>query len=469
MSCIHLYNHRIYPKGGGRDGFFALGRGKSSDDVVAGWGRISDDGHGFNFFIAEMADTIVNIYIDIFDGPEHRDLARGLPHVEVWYEVETGMPTGELVTLSQAADKQKPKLPKREAKLCSAVQDTLAANDVRVLVDPEADKKYEGLVMEARNLSKTNYDKRFYIRDIAGARHLALLVDPLCSRTFGFCLYTSSTVVKELQVEQMVVSESLRGTLLAWVSAQADATGMSLVEKQGETKSDGRVPLSEVRRRAAMTHPDYPAFTVESTKGAELWLTEDRSGAAYCVLRKGVPIFGEIKQSQVLVKWPVPGCYVDRVRLSEVRRDAAIKRRSLAAAELFAVMHRTRLDVTGPNPRGQCIISSHELCKDIVANGIDRHLGEGPCRVMEGSFHAKAEGIGNWERHWFVMFGNGSIADVTADQFDDVIQLWWPADATRYALWVGDQHIPLTTIELGKIGKGIKWATNALGWAPVRS
>jgi len=467
LSCVHLYACRIYPKAGGQDGFYTLGR-KNPSRITAGWGG-SGDGHGVNFYIAEMCGSVVNIFVDVYDGPGQMEGSPGLPKVEVWYEVEPGQLTGELPTLAQASDKQKPKMPKREAKLLTLVQDSVASNEVRVLVDPEASKKFEDLVMQARKLSKASYDKRFYIRDLVGSRHLALLVDPLCSRAFGYCIYYVNTSMGELQVEQLIGSESLRGTLLAWVSSQAEASGQNMVERQGETRSDGQVSASEVRRRASLSQPDLPAFVVDRAAGAELRRTRERKGQVYCLLPKGVPIFGERRQGGLVeVAWPVPGCWVEQIALSEVRGDDKVGCRSLGVAELFVAMHRTRLDITGPEPKGQCIVSSHALCVDIVSNGIDRMLGQGPCRVMEGSFHANTD-HGVWERHWFVMFGNGTIADVTADQFDEVIQLWWPADATRYALWVGDQHVPLSAIEMGKIGRGIRWATNALGWAPVRN
>mmetsp|Transcript_17651 Transcript_17651/g.51530 ORF Transcript_17651/g.51530 Transcript_17651/m.51530 type:complete len:134 (+) Transcript_17651:2-403(+) len=129
-------------------------------------------------------------------------------------------------------------------------------------------------------------------------------------------------------------------------------------------------------------------------------------------------------------------------------------------------MWHMRLDVTGPKPKGQCVISSHELCKEVVKRGLDRRLGQGPCRVVEGSFHVAPKTIGSWARHWFVMFGNGSIADITADQFDTVPKLWWPAEASRYALWVGDHHVPLSSLSMGKAGHSLGWAIEHFGWSP---
>jgi len=466
VSCLHHFACRIYPTGGCQDGFFVLPR-KNNEQVTAGWGGTAD-GTGHNFYIVEMAGTVVNIYVDIHEGSEDDRSPLQMPKVEVWYEVETAHRSGQILTLSQAADRERPKLPKRVPRISTLVEDSPASNEVRVVMDPEADKQYNDVVMEARGLSKANYNKRFYIRDLVGSRHLALLVDRTCSRTFGYCLYDVNTSKGEMYIEQLVVSESLRGTLMAWISAQAESAGQTIVERHGDTRSDAKVPLLDVRRRTSMTQPDYPAFVVEAHKGAKLFENQELGGSVYALLPKGVPVFGERRQGVVELRWPVPGSWVDRNSLTEVHASASISRRSLACGELFALMHQTRLDVTGPDPLGKCIISSNALCVDIVASSVDRYLGAGPCRVMQGSFRTRPNTLCAFEKHWFVMFGNGTIADVTADQFDEVIKLWYPADASRYALWVGDQHIDLTQIETGKIGKGIKWATNALGWAPVR-
>jgi len=41
-------------------------------------------------------------------------------------------------------------------------------------------------------------------------------------------------------------------------------------------------------------------------------------------------------------------------------------------------------------------------------------------------------GYQDWAHHTFLVFDDGTIADITADQFGNVPQLWWPADETRY-------------------------------------
>mmetsp|Transcript_79929 Transcript_79929/g.235117 ORF Transcript_79929/g.235117 Transcript_79929/m.235117 type:complete len:340 (+) Transcript_79929:1035-2054(+) len=336
-------------------------------------------------------------------------------------------------------------MPKRKARLIPLKLD--GPKVVSILVDPEASKEYEQLVDEARDKSRTFYERRFYKSELKDLKHLALLVGSSCSQVLGYCVYCTNTNRQwELQVEQLVcVDRVLKNAFQAWLSSEAAASGQTLVIEQSEPYTGRRIPLSEIRRRASMDQPEVPAFWVLSNAGAELRETREEKGPPYCLLPKGVPLFGEpTRQGTVEVKWPVAGCFVDRSALGELHSGAAIERKSMGAAELFAVMHRIRQEVARPSSRGQCVLASNYLHQDIKEYEIDRQLGQGGCRIVEGSFHAKSDGIGNWEKHWYVMFDDNSIADVTADQFDDVIKLWWPADPKRYAIWERGRQVNVT-------------------------
>lgn len=89
-------------------------------------------------------------------------------------------------------------------------------------------------------------------------------------------------------------------------------------------------------------------------------------------------------------------------------------------------------------------ISAKKLCDEIYlrekASNLLARLGHGQCSVVHGSFLADTERkpwwpeeYKDWAYHSFVLFDDGHIADLTADQFDiSVPQLWYPADPSRY-------------------------------------
>ena len=120
-----------------------------------------------------------------------------------------------------------------------------------------------------------------------------------------------------------------------------------------------------------------------------------------------------------------------------------------AEAELLSCMKHVRTSVVGGDPSWKCESASRELCKCIQqASGLEARLGHGKATVGKGAFLGSTTAPSFLPRtsawglvpippegvpHAFVLFEDGSIADVTADQFDASLPpIWWPADPTRY-------------------------------------
>merc|ERR1719210_1168785 len=94
-----------------------------------------------------------------------------------------------------------------------------------------------------------------------------------------------------------------------------------------------------------------------------------------------------------------------------------------------------------------------------------QRFGHGDCQMVTGGFLAEEtrrkwwpKGYEDWAHHTFLVFDDGSIADITADQFDDVPQLWWPADEARYTF---DSSKP-DAAEFAREQFGVKRWTDAL-------
>jgi len=148
---------------------------------------------------------------------------------------------------------------------------------------------------------------------------------------------------------------------------------------------------------------------------------------------------------------PVPG-WADLFSLQPLQLNAVdavqsfMRNREFATAQLLGIMHHVRKMFTGDNPLGACGVSAELLCKQIVSCELESALGRGKARVINGSFLAKA-GSHTWWPHSFVVFGDGTIADVTADQFDNVPQIWFPAERARYSFMVAEDK---TRVEGGQ-------------------
>ena len=152
--------------------------------------------------------------------------------------------------------------------------------------------------------------------------------------------------------------------------------------------------------------------------------------------------FGDV--SARLSAVPAGGCIKIAVRLprpppQQLRQVAASASGPSDEAMLNAMATARARIVGADKPRNWCFDSSNSLLAEIQARGLEAQLGRGTARVVDGAFLAdptmRGAGYVDWHAHSFVVFGDGSIADCTADQFDgEVPKLWWPAEASRYSL-----------------------------------
>lgn len=82
------------------------------------------------------------------------------------------------------------------------------------------DKNLADLIWQARNISESEFMRRFMVREIKCGRHLILLVDQSFTQAFGFCLYRESQK-RFLWIEQIAVLSGLRGRGLGKILMQA--------------------------------------------------------------------------------------------------------------------------------------------------------------------------------------------------------------------------------------------------------
>ena len=126
------------------------------------------------------------------------------------------------------------------------------------------------------------------------------------------------------------------------------------------------------------------------------------------------------------------------------------QQRTLANEELIRIAHDVRLSLVGDNSAWKCELAARALRDQIQrAKCLERRLGHGKVRLARGAFvdtpgsrSSLPDVQGAWHGvpvpeggapHAFVRFDDGSILDVTADQFDSSLpRVWWPADPARY-------------------------------------
>merc|ERR1719471_2852601 len=163
--------------------------------------------------------------------------------------------------------------------------------------------------------------------------------------------------------------------------------------------------------------------------GAELYEADRSDSTMLAKLREGTVLAvseGWLGSDWQRVVLPVVG-WVESNRLRSVPPEEAVEQMAQAEARLLEAMQQVRLMVSGPEPTGRHRISTEELKRVVKEKGLHRSMGRGSCHVVHGCFLEK----GFWVRHTWLKLGD-CIADCTADQFDAVPRLWWPADESRY-------------------------------------
>ncbi len=151
--------------------------------------------------------------------------------------------------------------------------------------------------------------------------------------------------------------------------------------------------------------------------------------------------------------------------------DAADAAAAEAAAEAAAaegafleVMLRVRKEVVGSAPAWRCDQATHALLAEVTRLGLAARLGRGRCEAVRGSFLGAHDGAAM--PHCFLRFADGTIADLTADQFEEALpQVWWPADATRYSLTRAASSLPsLLNAQRLEEARQRREAANATQW-----
>lgn len=126
--------------------------------------------------------------------------------------------------------------------------------------------------------------------------------------------------------------------------------------------------------------------------------------------------------------------------------------RARAALELRDLMESVRAATIGESvSTWKCNTASRALVRAIrECDGLEARLGRGSCSTVGGTFlGSRIDSLAEPQRaalhglplppsgvpHAFVVFeGDGSIADVSADQFDgELPPCWFPADPSRYS------------------------------------
>ena len=271
--------------------------------------------------------------------------------------------------------------------------------------------------------------------------------------------------------------ERLVGNVPLWQYVKSVGTALALVRAQDMVplfeKHVGDVfaasifrgmKFPEVSSSGAET-PEAPGeepgaaryFSVESRGGfAEVRAEAAEDSALVCRLQNGwlvVAVEAAARADDVAqgalaeLLLPAPGW----VRASDLRHVPACQvpalpdfGRLLAVVEFVGLMWGTRRQYQASSPMGSCITSSKKLYDELAirerVTQLQTRLGHGSCRVAIGSFLAEREprpwwprGYRDWLHHSFLVFEDGTVADITADQFDKVPQLWYPADKERYS------------------------------------
>jgi len=261
------------------------------------------------------------------------------------------------------------------------------------------------------------------------------------------------------------ILEHNRGRAALWQCLKA-FVNISILLKSGGVHGQDVLGTFQTVMPKILTSHQVGGHCVEEIKfyvcnvyqGLEVRERPEASSTLLCVVPFRVPIVASLQEENsefLRMSLPLDG-WVHAAEVipvdSEVREIKGqeellpkVPDKRMADFMLLSIMHHARRQYTGTSPLGKCIVSAAKLRDEIVlankAFDLEERLGCGSSRVVIGSFLAEVErrswwprGYQDWAHHSFLMFEDGSIADTTADQFDDVPQIWWPADRSRYSV-----------------------------------
>jgi len=180
--------------------------------------------------------------------------------------------------------------------------------------------------------------------------------------------------------------------------------------------------------------------------GAKVFAEPTSQAGLLSCLRSGlltVAVTQSGEHEWVRVVAPVPGwvCAADLEPRQEIDFTQAAQEPDFF---MLSLMYHTRRQFTGYSPRHRCFTSTSKLIDELWLRekheGLLERLGHGKPRSRMGSFLAEERprswwppGYQSWAHHTFLVFEDGTVADITADQWDSgVPQVWWPGDARRY-------------------------------------
>ena len=192
------------------------------------------------------------------------------------------------------------------------------------------------------------------------------------------------------------------------------------------------VPVDAPRRLKKWS--DGASFVVSAKRGTKVRAGESLESALVCVLPPGCRVtavpFHDTARARLAVADPVAG-WVSRKTVAEAAGPARGSDDAEARAALLRVMARVRRDVVGEGadgcPLDQCFTSSLALVEALQKRAdIAAVLGE--ATMISGSYDAVGRAKGrpswwpddyvDWMPHSFVEFKDGTVVDVSADQFD---------------------------------------------------
>ena len=213
-----------------------------------------------------------------------------------------------------------------------------------------------------------------------------------------------------------------------------------------------RIEASPTAHRAGATHVvSQSSSSSSSSASAAVHVEPNHQSRLAAQLPAGTPIRGRSSSAAgdsdaggdsanyadwMQLEQPIRGW----IRNSDVHAcedGSSISDQAACTAALFAAMQASRDEAVGSrSPMGKCKVASQRLLGLLNDQpSLERALKSlnlYPVEYRHGGFASPPEpDFRRWHAHAFLLFADGSIGDLTSDQFGGP-QLAWPADERRY-------------------------------------